>query len=199
MYYHLNGELVLLELQTAVIDCGGVGYKLTISENTYYKLPQPPAKAKLYTYLSVKEDAMDLYGFYSLEELDTFKLLIGVSGIGPKAAMSILSQLTPEKLVLAIYSDDIKAISKANGIGQKTAQRVILELKDKVSRESLSSASSEPVNIPQGNKSVMADAQNALLVLGYTKSEAISALSGINTASMSLEDVITAALKKLAK
>ena len=140
MFYYLCGKLTLLKNDVAVIDVGGAGYKLTISGTTYEAMPanrsvKEPPTVKLFTYLAVREDGIELFGFATETELATFKLLITVSGVGPKAAMSILSHLTPEKFALAVCTDDKKTISKANGIGPKTAARVILELKDKLMKE----------------------------------------------------------------
>lgn len=199
MYYHLNGELCLTEAHTAVIDCGGVGYKLTVSNTTLgaiaSKLGQ---KVKLYTYLAVREDAMELFGFYSVEEHSAFKQLITVSGVGPKAAISILSTLTPEQFAAAVCSSDTKALGKANGIGAKTAARIVLELKDKLAKEfGTDVITAAPVGITASGK--LSDAVNALLVLGYSKAEATAALSGIDSSTMPLDALITAALKRLVK
>ena len=130
MFYHIAGEYVHAEESFVVIDCGGVGYRLTVSRNTAETLGYPKGgeRVKLYTYLQVREDGVELFGFYSEEELDAFRLLITVSGVGPKAAMAILSLFTPEKLAYAVAGEDVKAISRANGVGPKTAARVVLEL-----------------------------------------------------------------------
>ena len=199
MYYHINGELCLTESHTAVIDCGGVGYKLTVSNTTLaaisHKLSQ---NVKLFTYLAVREDTMELFGFYSVEEHSAFKQLITVSGVGPKAAISILSAMTPEQFAAAVCSQDTKAISKANGIGAKTAARIVLELKDKLAKEYGSEiVNAAPTGITKSGK--LSDAVNALLVLGYSKQEATEALSGSDSSSMPLESLITAALKRLMK
>ncbi len=199
MFYHINGELCHTEPHTAVIDCGGVGYKMTVSTNTVAAIGHRLGeKVKLYTYLAVREDAMELFGFYSMEEHAAFTKLISVSGVGPKAAISILSTLTAEQFAAAVCSQDIKALAKANGIGQKTAARIVLELKDKLEKDYDGAVSAA---IPQAAMSTgrVADAVNALIVLGYTKAEATKALSGIDPASMSLEAMITAALKRLMK
>ena len=136
MYYYLNGELTYRDLSTCVIDCGGVGYKLTVSMLTSEALMTKLGKqVKLFTHLAVREDGIELFGFGSYEEKECFNRLTSVSGIGPKAAMSILSTMTPEKLAVAICTDDKKAIAKAPGIGAKSAARIILELKDKMSIE----------------------------------------------------------------
>lgn len=201
MFYYVKGELVLAEPGTAVIDCGGVGYKLSISDNTLGKLANMDKKeAMLYTYMHIREDALDLIGFATREELAAFKMLISVSGIGPKAAMSILSLLSVEKFALAVSTQNTKAISKAPGIGPKTAARIVLELKEKVAKEfaTTSSDAVQEVFTPEvssgGN---YAEAENALMVLGYTKAEAQNALKGI-PANATLEEMVAGALKKMA-
>ena len=144
MFYYLNGELALRDINMCVIDCGGVGYKLTISmitsESLASKLGQ---KVKLYTYLAVREDGVELFGFGSNEERHAFNLLTGVSGVGPKAAMNILSVMSPDRLAMAVCTEDIKGISKAPNIGAKTAARIVLELKDKIAKDFITSAGSE--------------------------------------------------------
>ncbi|MGN1094787.1 MAG: Holliday junction branch migration protein RuvA [Eubacteriales bacterium] len=199
MFYYIRGELMLTEPGTAVIDCGGVGYKLSVSDNTLSSLAGlDKAEVLLYTYLYVREDAVELIGFASREELSAFKMLITVSGVGPKAAMSILSLLTVEKFALAVSTQDTKAISKASGIGPKTAARIVLELKEKVAREfyvsGTSEKESETVSIPSGGR--YAEAEDALMVLGYTKSEADAALAGVSP-DATLEDMVASALRKM--
>ncbi len=200
MYYHIHGELCLTEPHMAVIDCGGVGYRLTVSNTTLAEIaPKIGEKVKLFTYLAVREDAMELYGFYSMQEHSAFKQLITVSGVGPKAAMSILSTLTPEQFAAAVCSSDTKALGKASGIGAKTAARIVLELKDKLAKEYGTEAISSvtPVGIQTTGK--LSDAVNALLVLGYSRQEANHALAGIDSSAMTLEALITAALRRLVK
>ena len=203
MFYYLKGELVHREPSFCVIDCGGVGYKLTESLNTSDSLLSKLGKTvTLYTHLAVREDGIELFGFGSTEERECFNNLTTVSGVGPKVAMSILSTLTPEKLALAICTDDAKAIAKAPGIGAKSALRIILELKEKMSKSMLSldsSASSSSIaDIPVATKgSALAEATEALLVLGYDKSTILAALKGIDTTA-DVGEIIKAALKKLA-
>jgi len=203
MLYYIRGELVLLDPGCAVIDVGGVAYKMAISQNSYDALPktgfrQEPIQAKLYTYLSVREDGIDLYGFASTEELSAFKLLISVSGVGPKVALSVLSLLSPEKFALAVCTEDKKTISKASGVGPKTAARIILELKDKLSAVTLpENMISSEASSTNNNKSNLSEAIDALVVLGYSRSEALSALKEIDTSTMPLEEIIRQALKKL--
>ena len=136
MFYYINGRLALLDGGYAVVDAGGVGYKLTISGTTFGALSaEQKDTVKLYSYMAVREDGVELFGYYSTEELDAFKLLITVSGVGPKAAMSILSVLTPDRLAAAVCAEDAKAIAKAPGVGSKTAARVVLDLKGKLAKE----------------------------------------------------------------
>ena len=206
MFYYISGRLAYATPATAVIDAGGVGYKLTISENTYNSLPPRHTVdapiAKLFTYMADREDGIELFGFASETELSSFKMLLSVSGVGPKAAISILSLLTPEKFALAVCTEDRKTIAKANGIGPKTAARVILELKDKLLKTTdlgeVASASFETVSVPTGSGK-LAEAQDALLVLGYSRAEALNVLKNIDTQSLELEDIIKKALKLLIK
>ena len=207
MFYYINGLLTHLESNTAVLDVGGVGYKLTVSGTTYDAMPprshSNPPTVKLFTYLAIREDDMELFGFASQTELATFKMLISVSGVGPKAAMSILSFLTPEKFALAVCTDDKKTISKANGIGPKTAARIVLELKDKLLKES--GGELPTVQAPAasasagGNRGKLSEAVDALVVLGYSRAEALNALKDVDTASLELEEIIRVSLKKLMK
>ena len=207
MFYYLSGKLALLKNDLAVIDVGGVGYKLTISGTTYEAMPanrsvKEPPTIKLFTYLAVREDGLELFGFSTETELATFKLLITVSGVGPKAAMAILSHLTPEKFALAVCTDDKKTISKANGIGPKTAARVILELKDKLMKENGSFAGEMPASIaavasPVKNNNKLAEATDALMVLGYSRAEAMAAMKDMDIAKMELEEIIRLSLKRL--
>ncbi len=201
MYYYISGELVLAEPNTAVIDAGGVGYQMTISGYTLGKLAgKIGSKVKLFTHLSVREDAMELFGFFSLEELSTFRMLISVSGVGAKSAVSILSLMSPERFAAAVMNGDAKAIAKAQGIGGKTAARVILELKDKIkgtaSAEEGGIFGNEDIIPPADNN--ISEAANALMVLGYTRAEAAYALKGADPKA-DLEALIKMALAKLMK
>ncbi len=203
MFYYLNGTLEVREANLCVIDCGGVGYKLTVSLTTSEMLAQKLGKSvKLYTHLSVKEDGMELFGFASLEEHECFNLLTGVSGVGPKAAINILSVMTPDRLSLAICTEDVKAISKAQNVGAKTAARIVLELKDKISKDTMTTSPSPTGAAPRSDIPVqsgaVAEAAEALTVLGYDKSAALGALSGIDP-TLDSAAMIRAALKKLAK
>ncbi|MBP3494847.1 MAG: Holliday junction branch migration protein RuvA [Clostridia bacterium] len=201
MIYHVYGTLEVCEPSFCVIDCQGVGYRLTVSDNTYSAiLTKINQKIKLYTYLQVREDGVELFGFNTNDELTSFKLLITVSGVGPKAAMAILSLLTPDKLSMAITSEDTKAIAKASGVGAKTAARVVLELKDKIVKQTFASSpdvqSAASVNV--GKSSNLSEALDALIVLGYTRADAQRALAGIDP-KLDVVKIIPLALAKLIK
>lgn len=197
MFYFIKGTVALSEPGLVVIDAGGVGYGImtSLTSSAQAKVGQ---QAMFYTYLHVREDIFDLYGFATREELDCFKLLIGISGVGPKAALSILGVTPPANLALAVLTDDQKALSAAPGVGKKLAQRIILELKDRMSKSQLESASGAPVDTgiaaPAG--SAYDDAAAALMVLGYSKAESLAALKGADP-SMSVDEMVRVALKKL--
>lgn len=201
MFYYLRGELVYREPTVAVIDCGGVAYKLTISLTTGEAIAERMgSEIKLYTYLQVREDGIELFGFASNEELQTFRYLIGVSGVGPKVAMSVLSTLTPSRFSYAVCTEDVKAIAKAPGLGNKTASRIILELKDKYAKEFLGTAPSGAAtttgSAAPARNGKLSEATEALTALGYDRSEILDALRGIDTEALSVEQIITQALKK---
>ncbi len=200
MYYYISGELVLADPVNAVIDAQGVGYRINISGNTLGKLAgKIGTNVRLYTHLSVREDAMELYGFYTLEELASFRMLISVSGVGAKSAISILSLMSPERFAQAVVNGDAKAIAKAQGIGSKTAQRIILEPKDKIGKELSPDGDYgvETATEASGSSNIAA-ATDGLLVLGYTRSEAAYALKGLDP-SLDVEVLIRNALSKLMK
>ena len=208
MFYYVRGKLTLLDPAFAVIDANGVGYRLTISQTTHSLLSKNSTSSKnddvtLYSYMAVREDGVELFGFGTVDELDAFKLLITVSGVGPKAAIAILSQLPPQKLSVAICSEDKKAISMANGIGPKTAARVILELKDKLTKAPIGADSDDSfeaaVSNTIGAQSKLSDAQDALMALGYSRNEAYNVLKTLDTANLELDDIIRLALKKMMK
>ena len=201
MFYYISGTLALCTPTVAVIDCSGVGYKLTISANTLSKLAgKDGTKVKLYTYFSVREDAQELYGFFTEEEHLAFTMLISVSGVGPKAAIAILSVLTPEKLSLAISTGNAKEISKAQGVGAKTAARVVLELKDSAGKLAGDSdvTSYDSVDTVISSDSKLADVEAALTVLGYSRSEVAYSLRGVDK-SLDAEEIIRLALRNLMK
>ena len=192
MYAYIKGKLDYASGSTAVVEAGGVGYRINTSLTTLSKLPEPGNEVKLYTYLNVREDAMELYGFYTPEELSMYEMVISVSGVGPKVGLAILSTVDPAKFALAVMTSDVKAITKVPGVGPKLAQRIILELKDKLKKEKADFAGEqEPVPM---EGSVTADAVEALTVLGYTPAEASQAVAGL---SGTLEEMISAALKNL--
>ncbi len=201
MYYYLKGKLAHIEAGMAVIDCGGVGYGCRTTTHTISKLKKGD-ETTLYTYLNVREDAMELYGFWNLEEKNLFLQLISVSGVGPKAALSILSASNPANLALSIITGDEKALTCAPGIGKKIAQRIILELKDKLAKGQMPTSSGEVYAgsgmtlIPE-NK--LSEASAALAVLGYSQSEINIALNGIPLDELTLEQIIKLALKKMMK
>lgn len=206
MFYYIKGKLAHLDPAYAVVDAGGVGYKLTISASTHSQMPphrsvSEKPEVTLYSYMAVREDGIELFGFATEEELESFKMLITVSGVGPKAAISILSLLSPQKLALAICTDDKKTISKANGIGPKTAARIVLELKDKLKKVTVldgdDAVLADDLDMMSGNSDKRSDAISALTVLGYTRSEAESVIRKIDISSLEVDDIIKEALKKL--
>ena len=199
MLYNLNGILTVSDANYVVVECGGVGFKCFTSLNTVKSLGKVGDKVNIFTYLAVREDAMDLYGFADNAELDAFKLLISVSGIGPKAAIAILSQLSPDRLALCIASGDAKSITKAQGVGKKTAERVVLELKDKMVNISSGDVSSSVSSAASaGENSNSAEAVEALVALGYSQSDA-AVVVGAMDKSLSVDEMIRQGLKQLAK
>ena len=198
MFYYFNGEVTLLESNLAVIDCSGVGYACRTSSYTLSRL-HVGERARLYTYCSIREDAFDIYGFSTREELRNFELLLGVTGVGAKAALAILSSTTPDRFALAIFSQDEKALTAAPGVGKKLAQRILLELKDKLgSLESVSvSDAAVPGPVTPGNAA--SEAAAALEVLGYSPSEIAVAMRGIDPALPTDEMVRLALRNMLAK
>lgn len=200
MFYYVQGTVAHIAPNLAVIDCGGVGYACHTTANTISSLNKGKAH-KLYTYLHVKEDIFELYGFASEGELNSFQMLLGVSGVGPKAALAILSYNTPESLALAIVSGNEKALTSAPGIGKKIAQRIILELKDKMAKGQLTIGGMESFAggstfIPEDKTS---EASAALAVLGYSQQEIMLALKGLDIETMTLEGIIKQCLKKMIK
>ena len=199
MLYFVDGVVAVIEPNLAVIDCGGVGYACATTNHTLSQLKKGE-KARLYTYLHVREDAVDLFGFISQRELASFRQLIGVSGVGPKAALAILSATTPDSLALAILSGDEKALTAAPGIGKKIAQRIILELKDKMAQVTTEVGFTAPAVSGQmsvGSKAVEAAA--ALAVLGYSSQDAAAALKGLDAENLPLEELIRQALKRMVR
>ena len=198
MIYSITGIIAHIEPYHIVIECGGIGYSIRTSMTSLSQLASIGEKAKIHTYLHVREDALELFGFAQLNELNSFKMLISISGVGPKAAISILSDLTPEQFALCVATGDAKTLTKAQGIGLKTAQRIVLELKDKISKSQISSGiigdTMHDVSTKTGNAS---EAISALEVLGYTRSDATQVVTRLDSA-MSIEDMIKSGLKALA-
>lgn len=199
MFYYVNGIVAEIDANLAVIDCNGVGYACATTNYTLSQLKKGE-KAKLYTFLNVREDAVDLFGFASQSELNSFKMLLGVSGVGPKAALSILSSTTPGNLAMAVVMGDEKTLTAAPGIGKKIAQRIILELKDKLAKEQASGSFEVGGSVPVITKSSKTgEASAALAVLGYTSQDIAAALKGIDMENLPLEEIIRQALKKMVR
>lgn len=198
MFYYLDGTVAHIEPYLAVIDCGGVGYACKTTNTTLGQLKKGE-RGRLYTYLNVGEDVFDLYGFATQGELGSFRQLLGVSGVGPKAALAILSSTTPEGLAMAVITDDEKSLTMAPGIGKKIAQRIILELKDKIAKEQQSGGvvPAAAVVSAGGGKSV--EAAQALAVLGYSQADIAAAMKGIDVESLPLEEIVRQALRRMVK
>ncbi len=199
MLYSVRGKLIHTTTTSAVVECGGVGYNCQTTINTL-KAIKTDTEVMLYTYLNVREDAVDLFGFATKTELDTFKTLISVNGIGPKAGLAILSELTPEQVAMAIATDDIKTITRAQGVGKKIAQRIVLELKDKLAKAAssdtgMSAVATGAVNASTGN---IPKAVEALGVLGYSPSDVSPILATLDS-SLPVEQLIANTLRQLGK
>ena len=199
MFYSITGKVVAIEESFAAVECSGIAFQCMTTLNTLSKIAKTGETVTLYTYLNVREDAMDLFGFYTQQELACFKQLISVSGVGPKAALAVLSQLSPDKLALCVASGDVKSITQAQGVGPKIAQRIVLELKDKLSKslssEDFSAAEAFAVSSAPSNSN-LSEAVEALVMLGYSRSEAASAISKLDN-KLPAEELIRLALKAL--
>ena len=197
MFHHIKGTVFHVDPNRVVLDNGGVGYSINTSFFSASSVKKGE-EALFYTYLHVREDAMELYGFATEEELSCYKMLTSISGVGPKAALAILSVVTPEKLALCVISEDEKTLTKAPGVGKKLAQRIILELKDKLAKSQLSVSGTSGVELPQPevNMGSAGEALAALTVLGYGRSEAAEALGGLDE-SLPVEELVRQCLKKL--
>ncbi|MDO4883267.1 MAG: Holliday junction branch migration protein RuvA [Oscillospiraceae bacterium] len=199
MFYSVRGKLIHMDSSTAVVECGGVGYNCQTTMNTLKTL-RLGDEVTLFTYLNVREDAMELFGFSAKTELDTFKTLIGVSGVGPKAGLAILSELSPEQVAMAIATDDIKTITRAQGVGKKIAQRIVLELKDKLAK----SLSSEDTSLPSAAAAANAAMGNipkaieALGVLGYAPADVSGILATMDSA-LPVEQLIAQTLRQMGR
>lgn len=201
MFYYLDGMVAEILPNLAVIDCNGVGYACKTTNQTISDLKKGQ-KGRLYTYLNVGENIFELYGFSSQRELNSFKMLIGVSGVGPKAALAILSVGTPESLAMAIVTGDEKSLTAAPGVGKKIAQRIILELKDKMAKETASGLDFSGGNgaaAPVLFASKASEAAQALAVLGYSSQETAVALKGLDMENLPLEEIVRQGLKRMAK
>lgn len=196
MFYYLNGVIAAIEANLAVVDCGGVGFACNTTGYTLSQL-QIGKHQKLFTYCNVREDAFDIYGFSTKEELSCFERLIGVSGVGPKAGLAILSAMTPSQFSLAVMTGDEKTLTMAQGIGKKMAQRIILELKDKLAGEMPEQSIGGASAIPIASGSKVSEASAALASLGYSQSEISAALKGLDVENMSVEDIVRSGLRSM--
>lgn len=192
MFSYIRGKLTEANNNQVTVETGGIGYAITVSDNTSFKLPPIGFETTLYLYLQVREDEVGLYGFINREEKEMFLKLIQITGIGPKAAIGILSGMSPDKLAIAIVTADVKAISRIKGVGKKTAERMVLELKEKLAAEDIElyGSSDEPGGLMQ-------DAINALRTLGLTQAEAVKAVEPAMKEASTLEDVIRNALRRI--
>lgn len=199
MFYSITGKTVYIDSSSVAVDCGGVAFRCNATFNTLRKIGSLGETVTLYTYLNVREDSLDMFGFYDTAELDCFKLLINVTGVGPKAALAILSQLTPDRLAVCVASGDVKAITAAQGVGAKIAQRVVLELKDKLKSYISQENGEEIAAINAASASDSGEeAVAALVMLGYGKSEAAAAVGRLDQ-TLSAEELIKQALRLMAK
>ena len=199
MYAHIEGTVSEKNADSIVIDAGGVGYEISASATTLSNCPPTGERAKLYTYLSVREDAMELFGFRTREEKRMFLRLIGVSGIGPRTALGVLSALSVHDLSVALVTGDAQALARAPGIGKKIAQRIILELKDKLTKEQQEIGMPTAPGIVAGEKSKAVEAAAALAVLGYTQQDIAVAMKGVDVENLPLEEIVRQSLKKMVK
>ena len=200
MFYSLTGKIVYSDITRVAIECQGIAFDVTTSVNTLRRLGNVGDTATVYTHLAVREDGVELFGFYDNEELSYFRMLISVSGVGPRAAVAILSVLTPEMLALSITAGDVKSITKAQGVGPKIAQRIVIELKDKVSKMVPARVGSEKLTetAMPGCSGNCDEAVSALMALGYTNSEATHAVAPLD-GSLSVEELIKLALRNLSR
>ena len=202
MFYSLTGKLIYKEPEFAAIECGGVAFQCYTTMNTQRSLPGIGEQVTLYTYLHVKEDALDLFGFSTRTELNCYKMLTSVSGVGPKVGLSILSELSSEQIAISVAAGDYKTLTKASGVGPKLAQRIILELKDKMAKETASGldfSGGKGAAVPAVFTSKATEAAAALAVLGYSTQEVQMALKGVDVENLPLEEIIRQSLKKMVK
>ena len=200
MISYIRGELVDIQEDKIIVDVGGVGYGIYMPRQAITRLPAAGREVKIHTYLNVREDAMQLFGFLSKDDLEVFKLVIGVSGIGPKGGLSILSGMSPDELRFAVISNDTKAISKTPGIGKKTAEKLIIELKDKLSMEDVLERGKDSLEYSQETSEsvgVQAEAVQALVALGYGSTEGLRAGKNVIADGMTVEEVLKLSLKQM--
>ena len=197
MISFIRGELVSIKSGEIVVDVNGVGYGIFMSEYTISSLPRIGKEVQVHTYLNVREDAMQLFGFLKQEDLEVFKLLLLVNGIGPKAGLSILSTLTPDELRFAVMSGDVKAISKSPGVGKKTAEKLIIELKDKLKLTDIFPEDNSLDVADEANDGNYHEAIQALVSLGYGQSESYKAVKGIDLENRTTEEILKEALRNM--
>lgn len=195
MFAYLKGILAIKRNDTVVIDVNGVGYKLNVPYSTYQLLPEVGEEVKLNTYMAIRENDISLFGFFSNEELRIFELLISVSGVGPKSAIGVLSDISPADFSLAVITDDVNRLTKVSGIGKKTAQRIIVELKDKMKNEDVVVSCDEAPVIRSVVNSDIEEAIAALQVLGYLNKDAVNMVNAVANDGMSVEEIVKQALK----
>ncbi len=198
MFYSLTGNIIMVDASSVAIECGGVGFKCNASLNTLKRIGTVGSKTTVFTHLAVREDALELFGFADTQELDCFRLLIGISGVGPKAALSVLSEMTPDKLALAVSAGDAKSVTKAQGIGPKIAQRIVLELKGKLTSVAAGDDDNFDASAAIEASDNTAEAVSALQFLGYSRYEAAKAVSAFDK-NLSVEELIKKALTVLSK
>lgn len=201
MFAYIKGTIASKSNDCIVVEAGGIGYRIYTALSTVNSTGQVGSEIKIHTYYYVREDNIALYGFHTTEELGMFEMLIAVSGVGPKAAISLISTLSPSRFALAVVSQDAKSLTKAQGIGSKMAQRIILELKDKISKEQLTDkkAGNAPSDFEALSDSALSEAVSALMVLGYSSYEASSSVSSVFAEGMGVEEIIMKALKTLSR
>jgi Holliday junction DNA helicase RuvA len=201
MFAYIKGTVEAKSNDNVIVEAGGIGYRIFTALSTINSIGQIGTQVKVYTHYYVREDLVALYGFFTLEELGMFDMLLTVSGVGPKAAISVISALSPSRFALAVVSQDTKSLTKAQGIGSKMAQRIILELKDKISKEQLTAnkLGGDIPNVAIGGDSALAEAVSALMVLGYGSFEASNSVTSVFVEGMGVEDIIMKALKSLSK
>ncbi len=201
MFAYIKGTLEDKASGSIIVEAGGIGYRVFTALSTINSVGQIGAQVKIYTHYYVREDLAVLYGFHTVEELGMFEMLISVSGVGPKAAISLISTLSPSKFALAVVSQDIKSLTKAQGVGAKVAQRIILELKDKISKEQLTdnALGCTAINGQNEGDCALTEAVSALMVLGYNSFEASKSVNNVYAEGMGVEEIIMKALKSLSK